>query len=143
MLRLCFFVALFNGMITVTAVTACISYGTGYQHTYPTAPVISIHILRHRLLYSSGNSCPFLRNETHICTLCSRVSHSAYTWSHKVQWLSFLSRTANVSRLNIIPCAFGPIICHLKNTSAFLPRRTRRASAFHCARQRSSVPMHA
>ena len=40
MLRLCFFVDLFNGMITVTAVTACISYGTGHQHTYPTAPVI-------------------------------------------------------------------------------------------------------
>ena len=97
------------------------------------APVIGLHSLRHRLLYSSGNSCPFLRNETHICTLCSRVSHPAYTWSHKVQWLSFLSRTANVSRLNIIPCALKPIVLNknsainthvqLKNASAFLPRR--------------------
>ena len=40
MLRLCFFVSLKEASRLLPAFPACMPYGTGYQHTYPTAPVI-------------------------------------------------------------------------------------------------------
>ena len=137
MLRLCFFVSLNkqhhnkrlpSGLPTLRhRLSAYMSYGTGYRHTCPTAPVI---IFIGKLLSFLAKRNPYLHFVFPRVAFCIHlVTQSA---------MDFVSQ----QDCECFPIEYNTLCLvtdfMFKNASSFLPRCAKCVSAFHYARLQSA-----